>query len=176
MKYPRLVCMTLLLIAMSILACQSSSVSEETEISPLSLDIIQEWQPLPKPKYIGFVSDMPGTYSSVNYHYICTVVGEYYIWVPGDFGDDVSNTIVRTGRVLINGHEYEDLTYEVDRSAHMPRLSEDRTQTLGSHNARTTVCFDSSAFEPGNYIASVQFTGTSGVGYSYSWMFKIPEQ
>lgn len=171
MKHSRLVCMTLLCITMSISACQLFGGSEEAAISPASPEVIEEWQPLSKPDFIIFASDVP-----VRIHDICVAVAEYYIWIPGDSGDGVSNTIMRTARILINGHEYKDLVYEIDRSAYLPRLSEDRTQALGGHNASTAICFDSSRFEPGDYIAAVQFTSTSGVGYSYSWMFSIPEQ
>ena len=171
MKHSCLAYAELLYIVASVSACQFSGASGEAVISPASPEVIQEWQPQSKPDYIIFASDMP-----VRIQDLCVAVAEYYVWIPGNYGDDVSEAITRTARLLINGYEYRDLVYEIDKSAHLPRLSEDRTQTLGSHNASTSICFDSSTFEPGDYIGTVQFTGTSGVGYSYTWIFKIPEQ
>ena len=152
-------------------ACKSFTVPPS---EPQMIDLVRQVE---VPEYISYVSGSPGDYvREVNPQPddICVVIAEFYIWEPGDRSDDVSRAIQETARILVNGVEIPKLDFAIEY-ADAVRYDEDG-KLLGSHNAASIVCFQTSDLDlqSGDYIATIQFASTSGIGYSYSWVLTVP--
>ena len=152
-------------------ACKSFTVAPS---EPQMIDLVRQVE---VPEYISYVSESPGDYvREVNSQPddVCAKIAEFYIWEPGDKGDDVSRAIQETARILVNSVEIPKLDSAIEYADGV--RYDESGKLLGSHNATSTLCFQTSDLnlQRGNYIATVQFVSTAGIGYSYSWVVTVP--
>jgi len=159
---------TMVMLLMVCVSCVSNTV-------PFASEQAQElWEnPVPTPEYISFVTRSSDEFATLTKD-VCAYINEYLIWEIGSNGNDTSEAIHRTARVLVNGQAITDLKLGFEPGA-IIRFDENRENELGSHNFSTWVCFDTSNFSPGYYIATLQFASKSGIGFSYTWTFWLKE-
>lgn len=161
-------CSIAILLVLMCVSCSSNAV-------PIPSEQARElWEnPTLLPVFITDVTRSSDDFATFSQD-VCAWINEYYVWEIGSNGNETSEAIQRSTRVLVNGQPITNLRFQIGAAAYI-RFDESGEHELGSHNFATSVCFDTSNFSPGYYITTLQFASMSGVGYAYTWAFWLKE-
>lgn len=150
-----------------LVGCTPSNLNSPT---PLPVETLQAlWQsPSGIPQFINSVTRTYGQNSSGQG--ICVSINESVIWESGDFESDVYNNIQHSATVTIDGNTINSLQF-LQLTAGINRYVDGRL--VGSHNVATEICFVPPHLIRGLHLAEISLRSTSGVTYSYSWVFEV---
>ena len=163
-----------LLVAMVSVSCVGNGDDYSApKVTPMGTTEYAAWIQTPQPDYIAGASKTP-TNGDVGAHAVCAGIWEASVWQPGDEGYDIRSAFQSSARILINGHQVQQLKFVVLENLGAVTRYDKNGKSLGSYSGPDAACFDASNMVPSSYIATLQFTSTSGMGYSYSWLLTVP--
>lgn len=123
--------------------------------------------PIPVPKYIDYVSPLPGE-QVISPRTICVGVRQAYVWESGNEADELSRHLISNTQLALDGSRIGDADLFIYDTMDL------FSRPDGSHSGLLVVCTNSGwALAKGLHLVSMTTKTMSGKELSYEWAFEV---